>query len=100
MRHAKELGILREHLTKHRLKVTKQREVILVAFLRNEQITAEQLYRMLSRHQPHIGLATIYRTWNLLCESGIALAWRFGLQTHYDKVDNKRHHDLMRLTQL
>ena len=56
MKHAKELGLLRDHLAKHHLKVTKQREVILDVFLRNEHITAEQLYRMLGRHKPHIGL--------------------------------------------
>src|SRR5712692_1853859 len=95
MRHAKELGILREHLTKHRLKVTKQREVILDAFLRNEHITAEQLYRMLSRHQPHIGLATIYRNLNLLRASSIAQKRHFAPQTPYDNVLNKRHHDNM-----
>jgi Fur family ferric uptake transcriptional regulator len=99
MKHAKEWARLRDHLAKHGLKVTKQREVILDAFLGMEHVTAEQLYRMLGRHRPHIGLATIYRTLNLLCDSGIAQERHFGSQTHYDNVVNKRHHDHMICTQ-
>ena len=78
MKHTKEWALLRTHLAKHGLKVTKQREVILDAFLSMEHVTAEHLYRMLSRHKPHIGLATIYRTLNLLCDSGIAQERHFG----------------------
>jgi Fur family transcriptional regulator, ferric uptake regulator len=99
MKHAKEWGKLRTHLAKYGLKVTKQREIILDAFLGMEHVTAEQLYRTLGRHRPHIGLATIYRTLNLLCDSGIAQERHFGSQTHYDNVVNKRHHDHMICTE-
>ena len=37
---AKEMDVLREHLAKHQLKLTRQRELILTAFLRQEHITA------------------------------------------------------------
>ena len=90
---------LQDHLAKHGLKVTKQREVILDTFLEKEHVTAEELYRTLSRHKPHIGLATLYRTLNLLCDSGIAQERHFGSQTHYDNVVHKRHHDHMICTQ-
>lgn len=99
MKHIKELAKLQDHLAKHGLKVTKQREVILDVFLQAEHITAEQLYRNLGRHKPRIGLATIYRTLNLLCDSGIAQERHFGTQTHYDNVAHKRHHDHMICTQ-
>ena len=99
MKHAKELSILRTHMAKNGLKVTKQREIILDTFLTNEHVMAEQLYRSLGRHKPHIGLATIYRTLNLLCDSGIAQERHFGSQTHYDNVVNKRHHDHLICTQ-
>ena len=72
MKHPKEWARLQDHLAKHGLKVTKQREVILDTFLEKEHVTAEELYRTLSRHKPHIGLATLYRTLNLFCDSGIA----------------------------
>lgn len=89
----KEIAALKEHLAKHHLKLTRQREHILNAFLRTEHVTAEQMYRQLSKHDPHIGLATIYRTLNLFCEAGLAQARHFGSQTQYDNVSHKGHHD-------
>jgi Fur family transcriptional regulator, ferric uptake regulator len=89
----KEISVLKDHLAKHQLKLTRQREYILQAFLQNEHITAEQMYRLLARKDPHIGLATIYRTLNLFCEAGLAQARHFGSQTQYDNVAHKGHHD-------
>ena len=40
---AKEMNVLKEHLGKHLLKFTRQRELILTAFLRQEHITAEAM---------------------------------------------------------
>jgi len=51
------------------------------------------------RPHPHIGLATLYRTLNVLCDAGIAQERHFGTQTHYDNVVHKRHHDHMICTQ-
>ena len=51
------------------------------------------MYRQLARKDPHIGLATIYRTLNLFCEAGLAQARHFGTQTQYDNVSHKGHHD-------
>ncbi len=89
----KEIAALKEHLAKHHLKLTRQREHILTAFLRTEHVTAEQMYRQLSKKDPHIGLATIYRTLNLFCEAGLAQARHFGSQTQYDNISHKGHHD-------
>lgn len=89
----KEIRVLKDHLAKHQLKLTRQREYILQAFLQNEHITAEQMYRLLAKKDPHIGLATIYRTLNLFCEAGLAQARHFGSQTQYDNVAHKGHHD-------
>jgi Fur family transcriptional regulator, ferric uptake regulator len=92
-RHTKEIAALKTHLAKHQLKLTRQREQILDAFLKNEHITAEQMYRVLNKKDPHVGLATIYRTLNLFCEAGLAQARHFGTQTQYDNVSHKGHHD-------
>jgi Fur family ferric uptake transcriptional regulator len=89
----KEISVLKDHLARHQLKLTRQREYILQAFLQNEHITAEQMYRLLAKKDPHIGLATIYRTLNLFCEAGLAQARHFGSQTQYDNVAHKGHHD-------
>jgi len=89
----KDFASLKEHLAKHQQKLTKQREQILSVFLSKEHITAEDMYRLLAKKEPHIGLATIYRTLNLFCEAGLAQARHFGTQTHYDNVAHKGHHD-------
>ncbi len=92
-KHLTEISVLQEHLSKHQLKLTRQREQILTVFLKMEHITAEQMYRLLAKKDPHIGLATIYRTLNLFCEAGLAQARHFGTQTQYDNVSHKGHHD-------
>jgi Fur family ferric uptake transcriptional regulator len=92
-RNNKDITLLKDHLAKHQLKLTRQREHILNVFLKMEHITAEQMYRMLAKKDPHIGLATIYRTLNLFCEAGLAQARHFGAQTQYDNVSHKGHHD-------
>ena len=89
----KELEILKQHLARNNLKLTRQRENILTAFLKMEHVTAEQMYRMLAKKDPHIGLATVYRTLKLLCESGLAQEQHFGSQTKFDNVAHKGHHD-------
>jgi Fur family ferric uptake transcriptional regulator len=90
---AKEIDALKDHLAKHQLKLTRQREQILSTFLKMEHVSAEQMYRMLAKKNPHIGLATIYRTLNLFCQAGLAQARHFGTQTQYDNVTHKGHHD-------
>ena len=94
-RSAKELDVLKQHLTKHNLKLTRQREHILNAFLKMEHVTAEQMYHLLAKKDPHIGLATIYRTLKLFCETGLAQERHFGTQTQFDNVAHKGHHDHM-----
>lgn len=88
-----EIGILKNHLQKHQLKLTRQREQILNVFLKMEHVTAEQIYRILGKKDAHIGLATIYRTLKLFCDSGLAQERHFGAQTQFDNVSHKRHHD-------
>ena len=94
-RSPKELDLLKEHLSKHNLKLTRQREHILNAFLKMEHVTAEQMYHLLAKKDPHIGLATIYRTLKLFCETGLAQERHFGTQTQFDNVAHKGHHDHM-----
>ncbi len=89
----KELEILKNHLTKHSLKLTYQRELILTIFLKMEHVTAEQLYHILAKKDTHIGLATIYRTLKLFCDIGLAQERHFGTQAHFDNVSHKGHHD-------
>jgi len=91
----KEVQLLKDYLAKNRLKLTQQRQTILEAFLKVDHITAEELYRQISGNdRPHMGLATIYRTLNLLCNIGIGQQRHFDdNRTIYDNVLNKKHHD-------
>ena len=47
------------------------------------------MYDELARKDPHLGLATIYRTLNLFCDAGLAQARHFGTQTQYDNVSTR-----------
>jgi len=91
----KEETLLKNHISKHNLKVTKERSAVLKAFLESERhITAEELYRHMKDQGSSIGLATIYRTLNLFCESGLAEQRQFGDgQARYELTYNVNHHD-------
>jgi Fur family ferric uptake transcriptional regulator len=90
----KEAGLLKKQLARRHLKLTKPREIILDAFLKNDHITAEALYQQISNGNIHLGLATIYRTLKLLCELGIGQERHFGdHKTTFDNVLHKKHHD-------
>ncbi len=99
----KEIDVLKRHLLKSGLKLTRQRRDILTTFLKMEHVTAKQLYRMVSRKDPRIGLPTVYRTLKLLCETGLAKEQhfdrQFGAQTQFDNVAHKGHHDHLICTQ-
>ncbi|MEK7872137.1 MAG: transcriptional repressor [Nitrospirota bacterium] len=91
----KEEEILKAHLAKNNLRLTKQREIILRAFLNMEShVSAEELYRETVKKDPAVGLATIYRTISLLCRCGLAQQRDFGDgETRYEHLYNHKHHD-------
>ncbi|MBI5194343.1 MAG: transcriptional repressor [Nitrospirae bacterium] len=91
----KELEILRDHISRNNMKHTRQREMILETFIKTGgHISAEDLYNKVSRKDTSIGLATVYRTLNLLCECGIAQQREFGEgYTLYEIVQDYKHHD-------
>ena len=83
-----------EYLSKHNLKATRQREIILDEFLSSpSHLSAEELYLRLRCNNPNIGYATVYRTMKLLAESGIASERHFGdRQTRYEPNISEEHH--------
>ncbi|MFQ5780401.1 MAG: Fur family transcriptional regulator [Nitrospiria bacterium] len=91
----KEEEVLQAHISSHRLKVTKERRAILHAFMETERhVTAEELYREMKKRGSSIGLATVYRTLNLFCASGLAEQRHFGDgQARYELTYNVTHHD-------
>ena len=89
------LDTFRNYIARNKLKLTRQREVILRSFLEAEgHVSAEELYQTVSAENPSIGLATVYRTLNLLVECGLAQRRQFGEVRHrYEHVLEHEHHD-------
>jgi len=88
----------KELLKNNSLKFTKQREVVLkTLYEKNEHFTPDDLYILLKNSYPelNVGIATVYRTLNLLEESHMATSISFGVAGKKFELANKPHHDHM-----
>jgi Fur family ferric uptake transcriptional regulator len=96
-----EIEVLESYIAEHKLKITKQRRVVLNVFLEcKDHVSVEELYYIVSEQEPKIGLATIYRTLALLTKSGLALEMDFGDgQKRYESSFMSAHHDHMVCTE-
>lgn len=86
---------LDKYLTKHQLKQTKQRRSIVEHFIGlHKHISAEELHESIKKAGHLIGLATVYRTLNLLAEAGLVEQKSFG-EGHfvYEVSMPGEHHD-------
>lgn len=86
----------KELLKLNSLKFTKQREIILKTLYNyDEHFTPESLYLLIKENQPklNVGIATIYRTLNLLEESQMVTSISFGSAGKKYELANKPHHD-------
>ncbi len=83
------------HLEKSQLKQTQQRKDIVEYFLQHgKHVDAEQLYVKMRQDGFHIGLATIYRTLNLLTEAGLLEQKSFtDGKSQFEIQDPDNHHD-------
>jgi Fur family ferric uptake transcriptional regulator len=84
---------LAEHLARHGLKQTRQREAILDAFAAAKgHMSSEELYEVVRAQHPEVGAATVYRALKLFCDAGVARAHHFrdGV-TLYEREG--QHHD-------
>jgi Fur family ferric uptake transcriptional regulator len=88
-------AVFHDFIAQQGLKSTRQREIILDAFLSSgRHISIEDLYLKLRAKHPSIGYATVYRTLKLFAESGIAREIHFGDgQTRYEPARQGEHHD-------
>jgi len=77
------------------VRVTSQRLAIAGALLdAADHVTAEELRHTLAKRGMRIGLATVYRTLNLLCECDLAARRRFGADTfRFEPIHRRPHHD-------
>ena len=92
------LQTFQEHLGRHGLKLTRQREEILRCLMSAERhLGVDEIYAQLKREDPTIGRATIFRTMNLLQECGLVAevgAFQNGGAKFELKAD-RPHHDHM-----
>jgi Fur family ferric uptake transcriptional regulator len=96
MSHEVEQKTLSRYLAERNLKNTKQRAVILDAFLNaSGHITSEEIYASLRGNHPSIGYTTVYRTMKLLSDAGIAHERHFeGGVTRYE-IEHEHHDHLV-----
>ncbi|OFI05424.1 ferric uptake regulation protein [Clostridium acetireducens DSM 10703] len=96
-----EIERLRNSLKEKGYKLTPQRRAIVDIIIRNEgkHLTTEELYDLVKKECPEIGLATVYRTLQLLEEIGVVCK----LDLHdgcsrYELIheeENHQHHHLI-----
>lgn len=84
-------------LRNHSYKLTPQRQTILQLFLEQEDchLSAEELYILVKKQNPEIGLATVYRTLDILAEIGVLLKNDFGdgrTRYEFSRKDEQHHH--------
>jgi len=88
--------VLAEYMTRHGKRNTRQRDVIVDAFLDAEgHLTLNELLALAQTGDPGIGFATVYRTMKMLSDAGVADERRFDEgQTRYELADfGHDHHD-------
>lgn len=97
MKHKKDINpeqLLAEYLSKHGMKLTNQRRLILSAFYdASEHLSAEELYQKLRTVDSSLGQATVYRTLNLMRDAGLAKEHRFGDDVTRFEPRSDEHHD-------
>ena len=96
-----ERALFLEHIKSAGLRRTEQRDLILDTFLSTEDhLTSEDLYGLVHKLDPDVGLTTVYRTLKLLTDAGLAREVRFGDgKTYYEHHYNHDHHDHMICTE-
>ena len=83
-------------LRENGLKYTKQREVLLeILYNSDRHFTPEALHAEVKAKYPklNVGIATVYRTLNLLEDSGMATSISFGAQGKKFELAHRDHHD-------
>lgn len=86
--------IFKNYLSRNNLRTTKQRNLILNAFINSKHVTVEQLYDIVKKIDNTIGIATVYRTLNLFCKAGICNEIKLNDgSSRYEPNIKSEHHD-------
>ncbi|MEG6521867.1 Fur family transcriptional regulator [Desulfotomaculum sp. 1211_IL3151] len=84
-----------DKLRSHDYKLTPQRQIILKVMLENKDkhLSAEDVYNLVKRKAPDVGLATVYRTLELFLEHEIVHSVNFGDgRKRYEYGDSSEGH--------
>ena len=96
MAHEIEKAALASYLEEHNLKHTRQRDLILDAFLdATGHITSEQLHQSIKERDPSIGYTTVYRTLKLLVDAGLAQERHFDDGITRYEIEHEHHDHLV-----
>jgi len=90
--------VLRQYLKNKGMLHSKQREQILDVFLKTERhLTIDDLYGLIRKKNPRIGLATVYRAMSIICDAGLAREIDFGdgVKRFEHKYQHQNHHHLV-----
>ncbi len=90
--------IFRQYLRNNSMLYSEQREQILNIFLKTEKHpTTNDLYDLVRKKYPKIGLATVYRTMKIIRDAGLAREADFGcgIKRFEHKYKHQRHHHLV-----
>jgi Fe2+ or Zn2+ uptake regulation protein len=72
-------------------RITPERELLLRIIAQNAHLDAAEIYEIARRERPRIGLATVYRTLNLLKELGVVRASELGETHRHFEVRQDEH---------
>ena len=93
------MSALREKFREKQYKLTPQRQTILQAFVdhQDQHLSAEDVYGIVREKSPDIGLATVYRTLELLNELEVLQKMDFGdgrsrYEINEDNTPHQHHH--------
>lgn len=94
------IGSIKDYLKEKGLKLTPQRRSVLNTILENtgKHLSAEEIYDLVKISYPEIGLATVYRTMQVLDELGLVYKHNFDDgRTRYEITQNEdhQHHHLV-----
>ncbi len=88
-------NVLRQYLKNNGMLHSRQREQILDIFLKTQKhSTIDDLYNLVRKKNPKIGLATIYRAMKVICQAGLARETDFGDGIkRFEYEYGRDHHD-------
>lgn len=92
----KRIKKIKQKLHSYNFKLTPQREAAVRVLLENEEghLSAEEVYMLVKKKAPDMGLATVYRTLELLSELNIVQKLNFGdnVARYEFRSEEKEHH--------